>query len=99
LIGVKGCLAGLPARYTGWQDALAAIISKPQKAELRRFCLSCSVLGARGWSWLLDEESAHIWVLRCGAREMQAKADLVVVLAGMGRCCAARRLRRPIFRC
>ena len=73
---------------------LAAIISKPQKAELGTILPELQVwLGERGWSWLLDEESAaYLGDVGLARAEMAGrKPDLVVVLGGDGTLLAAAR--------
>jgi len=73
---------------------LAAIISKPQKAELETILPELRAwLTARGWSWLLDTESAaylgEVGVDR--ARMAEHSPELVVVLGGDGTLLAAAR--------
>ena len=74
---------------------LAAIISKPQKQELGAILPELQAwLGARGWSWLLDRESAAYLPGSAGiAREEMAerKPDLAIVLGGDGTLLAAAR--------
>jgi NAD+ kinase len=75
---------------------LAAIISKPQKAELGTILPELQAwLSGRGWDWVLDEESAAYLNDAAGgvARpEMpQHKPDLVIVLGGDGTLLAAAR--------
>jgi NAD+ kinase len=74
--------------------ALAGIISKPQKAELETILPELRAwLEQRGWSWVLDEESAaylgETGVTR--AAMAQRTPDLVVVLGGDGTLLAAAR--------
>jgi NAD+ kinase len=77
---------------------LAGIISKPQKHELETILPELRAwLGERGWSCVLDRESAAY--LRDGAevdsiervQMAQSKPDLVVVLGGDGTLLAAAR--------
>jgi NAD+ kinase len=73
---------------------VAAIISKPQKAELGTILPELQAwLGGRGWSWLLDEESAaYLGDVGLARAEMAGrKPDLVVVLGGDGTLLAAAR--------
>ncbi|MGD0797158.1 MAG: NAD(+)/NADH kinase [Acidobacteriaceae bacterium] len=74
--------------------SLAAIISKPQKAELGTILPELQAwLSERGWSWLLDEESAaYLGEAGLARAEMPAhEPDLVVVLGGDGTLLAAAR--------
>jgi NAD+ kinase len=74
---------------------LAAIISKPQKAELETILPELRAwLVARGWSWVLDEESAaYLDGVSGVAREAlpEHRPELVVVLGGDGTLLAAAR--------
>jgi NAD+ kinase len=73
---------------------LAAIISKPQKAELATILPELqSWLGERGWSWVLDEESAaYLGAAGADRAEMpRRRPDIVVVLGGDGTLLAAAR--------
>jgi NAD+ kinase len=75
---------------------IAAIISKPAKTELGAVVPElCAWMKARGWSCVLDEESAA-YVPSMGAGFVRAtlpehKPDLVVVLGGDGTLLAAAR--------
>jgi NAD+ kinase len=75
---------------------IAAIISKPLKVELGAVVPElCAWMEARGWSCVLDEESAA-YVPNAGAGVVRAKLpehrpDLVVVLGGDGTLLAAAR--------
>jgi len=73
---------------------LAAIISKPQKAELETILPELRAwLTERGWSWLLDIESAAYLGETGVDRPLmpEHKPDLVVVLGGDGTLLAAAR--------
>ena len=75
---------------------LAAIISKPQKAELETILPELQAwFQGRGWSWVLDEESAAYLgpgVEGVARPELpERKPDLVVVLGGDGTLLAAAR--------
>jgi len=85
---------------------LAAIISKPQKHELGTILPELRAwLAERGWSSILDQESAAYFVagevVGFSRAEMAGrKPDLVVVLGATARCWRRRgRLRIPMFRC
>ena len=79
---------------------LAAIISKPQKAELGTILPELRAwLAERGWSCILDLESAA-YLRGVGgvarAEMAEQKPELAVVLGGDGRCWRRRgRLRTP----
>ncbi|HWB33134.1 MAG TPA: NAD(+)/NADH kinase [Acidobacteriaceae bacterium] len=73
---------------------LAAIISKPQKAELGTILPELRAwLDARGWTWVLDRESAeYLGEQGLGREELAARSpDMVVVLGGDGTLLAAAR--------
>ena len=73
---------------------LAAIISKPQKAELAAILPDLRAwLVERGWSWVLDAESAaYLGETGVARPELpEHKPDLVVVLGGDGTLLAAAR--------
>ena len=76
---------------------LAAIISKPQKHELGKILPELRAwLAERGWSSILDQESAAYFVagevVGVPRAEMAGrKPDLVVVLGGDGTLLAAAR--------
>jgi len=97
---LRSGFAGKPAASGTLVDEmpLAGIISKPQKPELGKVLPELRAwLGERGWSCVLDRESAAY--LRDGAevdsieraQMAQSKPDLVVVLGGDGTLLAAAR--------